>query len=124
MYNMKGVIDTNKDGLWTFFQQARGIPKEKVKYYLGWLDRFFQFYNGSLNKVSDRDVKAFGDFLEAGGYEECQVKQAQEALFLYIEKFLRKEIVFRDNNREEGNTPAVKTGPRQRSFLEDKEKQA
>jgi len=85
-------MNTNKNELWTFFQKAKGIPKDKVKYYLGWIDRFLKFYNGSLDDVSDGDLKAFGDFLEAHGYEQWQVKQAQEAVFLYIEKFLGKKI--------------------------------
>ena len=74
-------MDTNKDDLQTFFQKAKRIPQDKVKYYIGWLDRFLQFYNGSLDWISDGDVKAFGDFLETNGCEGWQVKQAQEVFF-------------------------------------------
>ena len=56
-------MDTNKNDLQTFFQKTKGIPQDKVKYYVGWLDRFLQFYNGSLDQVSGGDVKAFSDFL-------------------------------------------------------------
>lgn len=102
-------MDRNKDDIRTFFQKAKGIPRDKVKYYIGWLDRFLQFHNGGLGEVSDGDVKAFGDFLEASGYEDWQVKQAQEAVFLYIEKFLHKKISFADNNRENSTRCVVKT---------------
>jgi len=94
-----------KDDLRSFFQKAKGIPPAKVKYYVGWLDRFLQFYNGSLDHISDGDVKAFGDFLERNGCEGWQVKQAQEAVFLYIEKFLQKEIVFTNKNKRDDRQP-------------------
>ena len=71
-------MDTNKDDLQTFFQKAKGIPQDKVKYYIGWLDRFLQFYNGSLDGVSDSDVKAFGDFLETNGCEGWQEEKGDD----------------------------------------------
>jgi len=102
-------MNTNKNELWTFFQKAKGIPKDKVKYYVGWIDRFLKFYKGSLDDVSDSDLKAFGDFLEAHGYEQWQVKQAQEAVFLYIEKFLGKKISFTGNYQKYTPQPSVST---------------
>jgi len=63
------TMNTNKNDMRVFFQKAKGIPRDKVKYYTGWLDRFFQFYNGSLDEVSDSNVKSFGDFLEKNGCE-------------------------------------------------------
>ena len=98
---MRIAMDTNKNDLQTFFQETEGIPQDKVKYYVGWLDRFLQFYKGSLDEVSDGDVKAFGDFLETNGCNDWQVKQAQESVFLYIEKFLHKKILFANNNQED-----------------------
>lgn len=107
--NTEAAMNTGKDDLRTFFQKAKGIPRDKVKYYVGWLDRFLQFYNGSLDAVSDGDVKAFGDFLEAGGSEEWQVKQAQEAVFLYVEKFLNKKILFAGTGPEDAPRLSVTT---------------
>ena len=69
---MRITMDTKKNDLQTFFQKTEGIPQDKVKYYVGRLDRFFQFYNGSLDEVSDDDVKAFGDFLETNGCNDCR----------------------------------------------------
>ena len=69
-----------------------------MKYYVGWIDRFLKVYNGSLDDVSDGDLKAFGDFLEAHGYEQWQGKQAQEAVFLYIEPKPRVTTVINWNN--------------------------
>lgn len=101
-------METKKDDLRAFFQ-AQGMPKDRVKYYVKWLDRFWGFYNGGLDEISDQDVKAFGDFLENSGCEEWQVKQAQEAVFLYVEKFLKKKIIFADTGGEESSGTAVKT---------------
>ena len=102
-------MNTNKNELWTFFQKAKDIPKDKVKYYVGWIDRFLKFYNGSLDDVSDGDLKAFGDFLEVHGYEQWQGKQAQEAMFLYIEKFLGKKISFTGNYQKYMPQPSIST---------------
>jgi len=52
-----------KDDLRSFFQKARGIPPAKVKYYVGWLDGFLQFYNGSLDHIPDGGVKSPAEFL-------------------------------------------------------------
>ena len=95
-------MNKNMDNLKTFFQSREGISKEKVKYYIGWLNKFLEFHNGRMEDVSEGDLKAFGDHLENKGHEEWQVKQAQEAVFLYIEKFLNKKIEF-NNIKMEGN---------------------
>ncbi len=102
-------MSTSKDDLGNFFQKVKAVPRDKVKYYVGWLTKFLQFHKGALDEVSDKDVKAFGDFLEAGGYKGWQVNQAQEAVFLYIEQFLRRKISFTDNNRGNNTCCAVKT---------------
>lgn len=101
-------MKTKKDDLGAFFQ-AQGVPKDKVKYYVRWLDRFWGFYNNGLDEISDQDVKAFGDFLESSGCEEWQVKQAQETVFLYVEKFLRKTIIFSETGQEKGSDTVVRT---------------
>ena len=91
-------MDANNKTLTIFFQRTKGISEHRAKYYVGSLNRFLEFYAGSIDEVSEGDLKAFGDYLEAKGHEQSQVKQAQEAVLLYIEKFLHKDIVF--NNRE------------------------
>ena len=91
-------MNANEKSLQAFFQYTGGISQDKVKYYIGWLNRFLEYYNGGLDGVSGDDLKAFGDYLENGGYEDWQVKQAQEAVFLYIEKFLNHKIVFKDTD--------------------------
>jgi len=91
-------MDANNKTLTIFFQQTKAIPEHRAKHYVGWLNRFLEFYAGSIDEVSEGDLKAFGDYLEAKGHEQSQVKQAQEAVLLYIEKFLRKDIVFNNSD--------------------------
>jgi len=88
-------MDASKENLNGFFQDTVGIPRDKVKYYVGWLNRFLQFYNGELDDISEDDLRAFGTFLENKGYEAWQVTQAQEAVFTYVERFLQKRSPLR-----------------------------
>ena len=93
-------MQSQKNKLDKFFRDKGNIPKDKVKYYIGWLNKFMAYYSGSLDNVSLNDVKDFGDDLDHQGYEEWQVKQAQEAALLYIEKFLKKSIAYTDDKKE------------------------
>jgi len=93
-------MELQKNKLQEFFRDKGDIPKDKVKYYIGWLNKFMAYYNGSLDNVSLYDLKCFGDDLDHQGYEEWQVKQAQEAVLLYIEKFLKKSIACTDDKKE------------------------
>ena len=93
-------MDLQKNKLQEFFRDKGDIPKDKVKYYIGWLNKFMAYYNGSLDNVSLNDLKDFGDDLDHRGYEEWQVKQAQEAVLLYIEKFLKESIAYTEDKTE------------------------
>jgi|GEM_PF-6886938 len=41
------------------FCRAQGISPGKIKYYTGWLDQFFQFYQGGTDNVSNEALIAF-----------------------------------------------------------------
>ena len=97
-------MNLQKNKLREFFKNTGDIPKDKVKYYIGWLNKFMAYYKGSLDNVSLNDLKDFGDDLEHQGYEDWQVKQAQEAALLYIEKFLGKSIAYRDDKKDKKRT--------------------
>ncbi len=47
------------------FFHVQGISPVKVKYYAGWLDQFFQFYQGGTHDVSNEDLLAFSYFLSS-----------------------------------------------------------
>jgi hypothetical protein len=45
-------MDASKVNLSGVFQDTVGNPRDKVKYYVGWLNRFLQFYNGGAEDIS------------------------------------------------------------------------
>lgn len=91
------------------FFHTQGISPRKVKFYTGWLDQFFQFYTGGTDDVSNEDLIAFGEFLSKKGMEEWQILQAREAVFLYIEKFLKKKIRFSEPDKEGSDPGHIQT---------------
>jgi len=70
--------------LQAFFLNKCGIPGNKVKFYVSWLNRFLEYRNGNLDDISEHDLKTFGDDLEEKGYQDWVVKQAQEAVLPYL----------------------------------------
>ncbi len=68
-------MDLQKNKLQAFFRDKGGIPQDKTKYYMGWLNRLLEYYTGSMDTVSQADLKAFGDSLEYDGFEEWLEKQ-------------------------------------------------
>jgi small nuclear ribonucleoprotein (snRNP)-like protein len=49
-------MDASKENLNGLFQDTVGIPLDKVNYYVGWLNRFLQFYNRGLDDISEDDL--------------------------------------------------------------------
>jgi len=54
-------MSTDKEKLNPFFQQTKGISARRAAFYVGWPNRFLEFYRGSLDEVSVGDLKAFGN---------------------------------------------------------------
>jgi hypothetical protein len=50
-----------KNKLEEFFRDNGNIPKDKVKYYTRWLNKFMAYYKGSLDNFSLDDLKDFGE---------------------------------------------------------------
>jgi hypothetical protein len=89
------------------FFRAQGICPGKIKYYTGWLDQFFQFYQGGTDYVSNKALIAFGHFLSKKGIEEWQILQAREAVFLYMDQTI--PAVFPHQISAHGNARACQT---------------
>ena len=102
-------MNAHKKNLNLFFQQIKGTSERRAAFYVGWLNRFLEFYRGSFDEFSEGDLKAFGNYLDQRGYDEWQVKQAQEAALLYIEKFLQKNIVFKNKETPDNRQFPVET---------------
>jgi hypothetical protein len=54
-------MNAHKERLNPFFQQTKGISERRAAFYVGWLNRFLEFYRGSLDEFSEGDLKAFGN---------------------------------------------------------------
>ena len=76
-----------------FFKQKINFPETKIKYYVSWINKFVSYYSGSIDNVSEMDLRQFCDFLRIKGFENWQINQAREAVVLYIELFLEKSII-------------------------------
>jgi len=86
-------MNADKNNLENFFKNTSGISRDNVRYYVGWLNRFLEYFNGSLDDVSEGDVKAFGDFLESRGHEV--IKCSHRLSFGY---FLLKSLMLLRNS--------------------------
>ncbi len=76
-----------------FLKHKKGLSENKIKYYVFWLNKFFTYYSKNIDNISEQELIEFSDLLESKGYEEWQVKQAREAVVLYIQNFLNKMIL-------------------------------
>jgi hypothetical protein len=54
-------MNAHEENLNAFFLQTKGISEGRVKFYVGWLNRFLEFYRGSLDEVSEGDLNVFGE---------------------------------------------------------------
>ena len=89
------------------FYLSKGVSKEKIGLYIGWLNRFTVFSNGIFDHISYIDLQKFADHLESSGSESGQIKQAQHAVVLYIEDYLNKTIEAIPPSRAEEKTSST-----------------
>ncbi|MBU1193228.1 MAG: integron integrase [Proteobacteria bacterium] len=75
------------------FFLKNGVPKDKIKFYVVWLNKFIAFYSGSLDHVSNNDIDIFLNQLKRDEFTDWQIDQARNAVILYIEKYCGKTIV-------------------------------
>ena len=81
-----------KQKLHQFFL-SKGIPKDRISFYIQWLNRFMAFYSKTPDQVSRADIWRFAGHLEKEGFADWQVKQAQSAVTLYIEEYCGEKII-------------------------------
>ncbi len=106
--------------LQAFFIKECGLPQKVVKYYQTWLNKFMKVHNGSLDNISLDDLKTFEKNLEHQGYEEWQIRQAQEAVVLYIEKFLGKSISYEDKTGRKKQYTGIKSWKQAKKIFTDR----
>jgi hypothetical protein len=47
-----------------FFKQKINFPENKIKYHVSWINKFVSYYSGSIDNVSEMDLRQFVIFLE------------------------------------------------------------
>jgi hypothetical protein len=76
-----------------FLSESGKVPKDKTRYYLYWARRFLKQYNYQPDNINTQQVEKYLDSLEADeGVADWQVKQAADAVILYVEQFLTKQL--------------------------------
>jgi len=77
----------------TFLSQLGTIPENKTKFYLHWVRKFLKSCNYQLENINTDLVSQYLDSLDADEkIADWQVKQAADAVILYVEKYLRRPL--------------------------------
>jgi len=81
------------EGFEEFLSKLGAVPKDKIKFYIHWVRKFLKFCNYQLENINTERVSQYLDFLEADEkIADWQVKQAADAVLLYVEKYLKKSL--------------------------------
>ncbi|MEW6377871.1 MAG: integron integrase [Thermodesulfobacteriota bacterium] len=76
-----------------FLSKQGAVPEDKIKFYIHWVRRFLRFSNYQLENINTDRVSQYLDSLEADEkIADWQVKQAADAVLLYVEKYLKKSL--------------------------------
>lgn len=88
-----------------FLRSRRVVPEKNVPYYAHWASKFLAFSNSNGDLRQELRIKRFLSRLERDKkIAEWQVRQAKEALRLYLGHFLERESSpLYPNIRQEGN---------------------
>ncbi|MEW6376703.1 MAG: integron integrase [Thermodesulfobacteriota bacterium] len=76
-----------------FILELGNIPEDKIKFYLHWVRRFLKSCHYQLENITTESVSRYLDSLDADEkIADWQVKQAADAVILYVEKYLKKSL--------------------------------
>jgi len=77
----------------TFLSKLGTIPNDKTKFYVHWVRRFLKSCNYQLENINTQHVSQYLDSLETEEkIADWQVKQAADAVILYVEKYLKRPL--------------------------------
>ena len=77
----------------TFLSKWGTIPDDKTKFYVHWVRRFLKSCNYQLDNIKTERVSQYLDSLDADEkVADWQVKQAADAVILYVEKYLKRPL--------------------------------
>jgi integron integrase len=72
-----------------FLVRKKHIPEKNAPYYSLWVNKFFSFSTSTNEEKFDNILKQFLEHLSAQKTEEWQLKQAEEAIRLYFQDFIK-----------------------------------
>ena len=76
-----------------FLSKLGTIPEDKTKFYLHRVRRFLKSCNYQLDNINADRVSQYLDSLDADEkIADWQVKQAADAVILYVEKYLKRPL--------------------------------
>ena len=76
-----------------FLSKLGTVPKDKIKFYIHWVRRFLKSCNYQLENINAGRISQYLDSLDADEkIADWQVKQAADAVILYVEKYLQKSL--------------------------------
>ncbi len=76
-----------------FLLNSGSVPQDKVKFYIHWVWRFLKSCHYQLDSINTESLSQYLDSLEADEkIADWQVKQATDAVILYVEKYLNKSL--------------------------------
>ncbi len=85
--------DDRIGGFEEFLSKLGAVPKDKIKFYIHWVSGFLKFCNYQFENIDTEHVSQYLDTLEADEkIADWQVKQAADAVILYVEKYLKKPL--------------------------------
>ena len=77
----------------TFLSHLQSVPENKVTFYVYWVRRFLKACNYKVENINKESVARYLDSLDADEkVADWQVKQAADAVILYVERFLKKSL--------------------------------
>jgi integron integrase len=81
------------EGFEEFLSKLGSVPKDKIKFYFHWVRRFLKSCNYQLENINTERVSQYLDSLDADEkIAHWQVKQAADAVILYVEKYLKRSL--------------------------------
>lgn len=76
-----------------FLSQLGTVPETKIMFYIHWVQRFLKSCNYELENINKERVSQYLDSLDGDEkIADWQVRQAADAVILYVEQYLKKPL--------------------------------
>ena len=76
-----------------FLSKLGTVPEDKIKFYLHWVRRFLKFCSYQVENINTERLSQYLDSLDADEkIADWQVKQAADAVILYVEQYLKMPL--------------------------------